>query len=223
MTLPHAGFEYLDLIDGDAIRILELQPARDHHSHLQCSLTTHRRTECYPYEALSYWWGPDDQGFESIVIDGGICNIQKQLVAALRHLRLQDKIRQIWADAVCINQRCKQEKSKQVGRMDATYRDAAKMLIWLGEESGRSRIAMKAIEQIGSLYGDQTLNGIHGQGLRLPTIDGRGPIVYLPAIRELLRREWFKHLWVSIYTYQCSSFIEAYRSFKKFVWHQGIP
>jgi hypothetical protein len=86
MVLPRAGFEYPDRIDSGAIRILGLQPAADFHSRMQCSLTTHRRTECGSYEALSYCLGIDDQRFESMVVNGGACILRRQLVAALQHL-----------------------------------------------------------------------------------------------------------------------------------------
>ena len=194
--MSRGGFEYLDLIDGNSIRVVEIKPAKHFHSQIQCDLLSSPRSACRAYEALSYCWGTADQGFECIVVNRGECNVRRSLAAALRHLRLEDQTRRIWADAVCINQRCKQEKSKQVGQMDVTYGEAAKVLVWLGEELGESRIAMKAIEKIGSHYKGQTLNDVHSQELVLPEIEGCGPEVHWPAIRELLQRKWFQRLWV---------------------------
>lgn len=196
MTLPNAGFDYQDLIDGDAIRILILHPAADSKTPLQCDLATSPRTACAAYEALSYCWGPEEQAFECVVINRGVCIIRQELATALRHLRRTDRVRRLWADAICINQRCKQEKSKQVDMMDITYQKAAKVLVWLGQQSEHSRLAMKAVEQIGSRFEGQTLEEIHSQELVLPEVEGHGPSFYLPAIRELMRREWFGRLWV---------------------------
>jgi hypothetical protein len=47
-------------------------------------------------------------------------------------LRLEDRKRLIWADAVCINQADDEEKSWQVRMMGDVYRNADRVLIWLG-------------------------------------------------------------------------------------------
>ena len=194
--MSRVEFEYQDLIDGNAIRVLEIKPAEDIHIQIHCDIVSSPRTTCRPYEALSYWWGTADQGVECIVVNQGECNVGKELAAALRHLRLKDQTRRIWADAVCINQHCTQEKSSQVGQMDSTYKDAANVLVWLGQDSGQSRLGMNAIEKIGSQYKGQALNDVHSQELVLPEVEDCGPQIYLPAIRELLQRQWFRRLWV---------------------------
>lgn len=196
MALPNAGFDYQDLIDEDAIRILILHPAANFKTLIQCDLITSPRTPDPAYEALSYCWGSEEQGFESVVVNGGICNVRQGLATALRHLRLTDQPRRLWADAICINQRCRQEKSKQIDRMDTTYQKAAKVLVWLGKEEEQSRLGMKAIEQMGSHFKGQTLKEVHSQELLLPSVEGYGPSTYLPAIRAIMRREWFSRLWV---------------------------
>ncbi|KAG4436713.1 hypothetical protein IFR05_007796 [Cadophora sp. M221] len=113
------------------------------------------------YEALSYCWGdpadpgmmwcqfeetaiekedPEDMGTPIPVLgwweDGrekdGLIWINQNLLAALFRLRLEDRKRLIWADSVCINQTDDEEKSWQVRMMGDIYRNAERVLIWLG-------------------------------------------------------------------------------------------
>jgi hypothetical protein len=63
--------------------------------------------------------------------------VTRNLAAALRCLRpatLNDSNDQlpIWIDAVCIDQENIDERTKQVRRMRSIYRDAERVVIWLG-------------------------------------------------------------------------------------------
>jgi hypothetical protein len=50
------------------------------------------------------------------------------------HIRFPDRRRFIWADAICINQSDLQERSQQVRLMGNIYRNAERVLIWLGPD-----------------------------------------------------------------------------------------
>src|SRR4051812_31986925 len=55
------------------------------------------------YEAVSYVWG-QNLDVRKIFLNGHIVLITANLEAALRHIRLEDKPRILWVDAICINQ-----------------------------------------------------------------------------------------------------------------------
>jgi hypothetical protein len=69
-------------------------------------------TEPPPYEALSYVWGAPGVKKE-IIVDGHYLEVTVNLENALRRLRC-DKPRQLWADAVCIDQNNEEEKRTQL-------------------------------------------------------------------------------------------------------------
>jgi hypothetical protein len=118
------------------------------------------------YEALSYAWGPQGS-FSKILVcapDGAaatasILSIGPALKIALRHLRYADRPRRLWVDAVCINQMDNEEKDSQVKRMAEIYRQAGRVMVWLGPASyvENSALAMSAIRFLGSqvVYGQR--------------------------------------------------------------------
>lgn len=83
------------------------------------------------YEALSYVWGEEIHR-ESLICNGGSLQITPNLAEALQCLRYPDRPRRLWADAVCINQNCQDEKSRQVAYMRLVYKYARRVVIWLG-------------------------------------------------------------------------------------------
>jgi hypothetical protein len=90
--------------------------------------------ETMDFEALSYVWGDRTQTSE-IIIDTYTKLVSTNLEKALRSLRRNAK-RRLWVDALCINQNDDDERSSQVRIMADIYRDAKRVLVWLGE-SGR--------------------------------------------------------------------------------------
>ena len=85
------------------------------------------------YEALSYVWG-DAMVTTTLSLNGQTYQVTTNLEAALRALRLQDKDRLIWIDAICINQTSIQERNQEVPRMGQIYRRARHVIIWMGRE-----------------------------------------------------------------------------------------
>ena len=99
------------------------------------------------YTALSYTWsGPVSQC--SIIIGGVPLHITANLELALRRIRGPDRPKNIWIDAICINQHDNEEKSVQVLLMGDIYANAARTIVWLGEQSADSDIAMDLIHSL---------------------------------------------------------------------------
>ena len=122
------------LLFPDSIRILELAPAASEPSELSGRLRSYRLSdESLEYEALSYVWG-DIAEPARFDCDGVALYITKNLENALRQLRLSDRPRYLWIDAVCINQNSTLERGHQVRLMRNIYKRAKTVLIWIGKE-----------------------------------------------------------------------------------------
>ena len=157
---------YEELEFEDSIRLIELRPANDRNAHLTCSFTQQRlpkpnqknpdktlnkfgaTAKSNPtYEAISYVWG--EPVFNDILYSSKGCfKITASLAAALRHFRLPNKTRRLWADAVCINQANDEEKGKQVAQMGAVYGGASQVVVWLGESTEDTRQALSDIQRL---------------------------------------------------------------------------
>ncbi|KAM0818145.1 putative heterokaryon incompatibility protein or allele protein [Seiridium cardinale] len=121
--------------DPVVVQKAELKP-KD--TDLEIELSVHRFEECPEYEALSYSWG-NPKGQKYIVkCNGHEFHALTSLRNALRALRLPDKPRTLWIDAICINQnsdtRAVTERSQQLQMMQDVYRHAKKTVVWLGLE-----------------------------------------------------------------------------------------
>lgn len=140
-------YEYEPLLTPTTIRILLLEPGTGeaplvgelHHVSKRWDMTSYRMSSQTAdshqirYEALSYVWGSSDLS-SSIATRGGVIPLTANLDEALRRVRDRDRIRRIWADGVCINQNDLKERGHQVRLMGHIYKDAEKVLIWLGPD-----------------------------------------------------------------------------------------
>jgi Heterokaryon incompatibility protein (HET) len=157
------------------------------------------------YQALSYCWG-DPEDTEMISCDDVMVPVTRSLEAALRNLRLRDRPRMLWADAVCINQRNVSERSHQVSIMALIYKYAAQVVVWLGEASPTSESAFWLLHRLADadenfagapgpfgLYGLPELGEFLGTDISLLARYRRGP---LKALQDHLLRPWFTRLWV---------------------------
>ncbi|TID26312.1 hypothetical protein E2P81_ATG00787 [Venturia nashicola] len=99
----------------------------------RCTLHTVSLDDKPEYEALSYVWG-DLSKRAGVVVDGICTMVTVTLQRALRRLRLIDKPRIIWADALCINQGDIAERGHQVGMMKDVYSACTRCVIWFEEE-----------------------------------------------------------------------------------------
>ncbi|KAI9154755.1 Ubiquitin carboxyl-terminal hydrolase [Paramyrothecium foliicola] len=74
-------------------------------------------------------------------------SVGQSLFEALQSMRLVDKERTLWIDAICIDQANLQERNQQVRRMGEIYRQATRVLVWLGQSSESSRAAFSFVRQ----------------------------------------------------------------------------
>ncbi|KAH6689850.1 heterokaryon incompatibility protein-domain-containing protein [Plectosphaerella plurivora] len=112
------------------IRLLILQTG-DAKDILQCNLGVVNLDEAPAYEALSYVWGETTQDLNVHVAKQPMV-VTDNLHAALRHLRLPDRERTVWVDALCINQDDDEEKMHQVSMMSRIFQQCLRCIVWLG-------------------------------------------------------------------------------------------
>jgi len=115
------------------------------HLDIHCTFDLACLDETPEYEALSYVWGDDTTRFR-VAVDNSPFFVTPNLYSALRHLRLKDRDRVLWIDALCINQADEAERTHQVSCIGDIYREASSVIVWLGEESASSEIAMDFLE-----------------------------------------------------------------------------
>jgi hypothetical protein len=196
-------FEYDRRLCGDAIvqtiRIVDLLPG-DSTDPIACRLKYISLDDRPKYEAISYCWGDQVPDVE-IECNKGRMKITKNLSDALRTFRKPDTIVPLWADAICINQKDKDEKTCQMPLMGKIYGQASKVKIWLREES-QEEDCKTAFQLIGKLY-----------TVSVGFKDGREPNIHLqhtlatlglPDVFDLrwssvcclLKRPWFYRVWV---------------------------
>ncbi|KAI1398394.1 heterokaryon incompatibility protein-domain-containing protein [Hypoxylon fuscum] len=164
------------------------------------------------FEALSYVWGPQENPEQVKVVDTasshqrvnslGSILVGRNLVVALRHLRSKDNPRKLWVDALCINQDDTKEREGQVGLMRDIYRLAARVVVWLGQATNGSRLALSALGHLGAQV-EVTIDGLKvpSPGAEEVTwVDDRVTPPYAEQtweeIHDLLARSWFSRLWV---------------------------
>jgi hypothetical protein len=81
-------------------------------------------TQLPAYEAVSYAWGPEEANSYRVVVVShsqsglgrplGWLPVRQNLRSALQYLRLEDRPRPMWIDAVCIDQNDMEQKGHQV-------------------------------------------------------------------------------------------------------------
>jgi hypothetical protein len=109
------------------IRLLVLPPS--HEKGLKCELVLADWATAR-YEALSYAWGSSVL-CRQIEINGQRFAVRDNLHAALLNLR-RPHARALWIDAVCINQSDVAERADQVAQMQDIFRQANRVVVWLG-------------------------------------------------------------------------------------------
>ncbi|PTB66809.1 hypothetical protein BBK36DRAFT_1158765 [Trichoderma citrinoviride] len=168
----------------------------------------YERGDAVAYEALSYTWGPPDVR-ENIFIDGRQLSVTVNLYLALQQLRQRDEDRILWIDAICIDQQNLKERGHQVQQMGDIYKQADRVLFWLGAGTDETDIFIKSMQllhrlcirypckscklddsrwedlwkdvqlQLKATHGNSNLESRQRQGLEI-----------------ILDRPWFRRVWI---------------------------
>ncbi|OTB03860.1 hypothetical protein M426DRAFT_23382 [Hypoxylon sp. CI-4A] len=204
-------YDYIDSEKGE-IRLLELSPAPEHSSPIECALRLVKLGDNPNFEALSYTWGGKGAG-QHIFLNGLEFPVFENLEAVLRRLRYPNKPRTVWIDALCINQDDLEERASQVKLMRAVYETAVGVVIWLGEPSAgaelglnrltasnlatrstRNREAHWAVER--ELFGNAGETTAEVGSWFSPSAERMRTELERDEIRELLCRPWWSRVWI---------------------------
>jgi hypothetical protein len=89
-----------------------------------------------------------------ITMDGQNMEVTRNLYQALLHLRDDPKedragdTRVLWVDAICIDQKNNAEKGEQIRSMARIYKQATRVLMWLGESDEKVDLAFDTVEEL---------------------------------------------------------------------------
>ncbi|KAI0008562.1 heterokaryon incompatibility protein-domain-containing protein [Xylariaceae sp. FL0662B] len=182
-------FRYEPLKEDDAIRLLELEPSHSSEDPVRCKLIHADRSESFQYEILSCDWRSKAKADTvPISINGQTFDAPSEVWAALHKVRLEDRPRLLWTDAICIDQHLEEsgksvdeeERNQQVSRLRDTYQNAVQLLVWLGRASDGSDLVFEHLEKCS---GHKHINWCHYRGETEQ------------AFLQLCKRSWFYSVW----------------------------
>ncbi|KAL5361270.1 ankyrin repeat-containing domain protein [Aspergillus floccosus] len=156
-----------------------------------------------PYEALSYTWGSMIKS-DTILIDGKMSEVTSNLYIAMQYLRFKDRDRVMWIDALCIDQGNAEERGHQVLHMPEIYKQAERVIIWLGGATDETNLIMDAMRQLQEVslrhaFNSQTeLKGLLldlWSSIQPNWEDGSLRARQREGLEALLERAWFRRVW----------------------------
>jgi hypothetical protein len=200
---------YSDL-SGDSFRLLHFLDDTG----LSCTMQTHSRLETPPYICLSYAWGrspSENSPAYSMTLNDTPFSVQQNLYDALRHLgkHVRKRGQAFWVDAICINQKDKDERGVQVQQMKEIYERSTAVFAWLGVpyDDDKTRLAVILMRHFDDLKRDfkqKRKDGPHDDMSRLvsPThmhfFSAPGSKVW-PAwegLDGMLSQEYWRRVWI---------------------------
>lgn len=183
-SLPSYTYEPLDR-ETDSVRMLHFVPAPPDDDRIYCELEPYPISQCPPYIALSYTWGPNNPSHE-IVLHGALFLVRENLWLVLQRLQnlgtdipvgtpmLRQKMCDcFWIDAICINQEDDLERSYQVNRMGKIFSTTRFAVVWLGKE-----------------------DNIFNTAVERPKNPSTEPQVWREALGALSSRSYWRRMWI---------------------------
>lgn len=176
----------------DEIRILELSSGRGDEA-LHGTLRKERLKHFADYEALSYTWADYEAGASSarhssssaiyLGVFWDILQITPNCAKALRRLRFPRRTRCIWVDSICIDQENESECTHQVKLMRSIYSNACTVLVYVGERSESSDLAMNLLRRPKLLDSLSTENTEKASAA-------------ISSLQSFFQRPYFSRMWI---------------------------
>ncbi|KAK2597777.1 hypothetical protein N8I77_012541 [Diaporthe amygdali] len=193
-----AGYTYTRLRRRE-FRLLRLHPAEPGGA-LHCSLVTDSIDTPSSYEALSYCWGVSEPAQRILIsdeLDSGFTSpthfqVGPNLYSALHAVRMPNRPRVVWVDALCINQVDREEKNNQVSMMHEIYSKACQVIIWLGSPDPSSEFLFANLHQVfrPGFFSD---GGDNGNAVSDPGFVSR----MKQALTDLFSRPYWERAWIA--------------------------
>lgn len=162
---------------------------------LRCTLKTVSLNDQPAFHALSYVWGSGTERGH-VNINGHVVPVTSSLATILTQFRshhydfLQLHSIPLWIDALCINQADLEERTQQVLLMGKIYRQASRVLLWIGEGDESSDHAFDRM-------GDATFRASCSElktTTRVPTLDEVK--VKIIIAENLEQRRYWTRTWI---------------------------
>jgi hypothetical protein len=197
MDVNVSGYEYVPMFADREVRILRLEAAAQHDEPLIASLITRLlqddpESPSLRYDCVSYCWGTSGKS-KSLLCYGHVLDITENVDMMLRHLRKPTRPRNLWVDAICIDQSNDEEKSQQVQLMGAIYERASKVHIWMGPALVEDNIP--SVFALLQRYALNTNIAPYSNEVDKPSLSGRT----VASLASFLTREWFNRRWVRLH------------------------
>ncbi|KAF2675777.1 HET-domain-containing protein [Lentithecium fluviatile CBS 122367] len=147
------------------------------------------------FAALSYVWG-DMNATARIYVNGHPMYVTANLERVLREFRNAGEFSgrfRLWVDALCINQRDLDERANQVQRMPEIYRAAWTVVVWLGDSTPRSTLALQFVRDLVT-FKDASCERELEHSLREDP-HFLGSLQWL-GLHELMERPYWYRLWI---------------------------
>lgn len=179
----------------DQIRLLQFVQDGDH---ISAILKAFPIEEPLPrYRSITYTWVVDGK-YDSattfmVEIDGCLLPVLSSLQPFFQALRVKGMLldgKWWWIDSICIDQTNFEERSQQVQLMQQIYQQAEQVIVWLGEPSSDSDLAMDFIKFL-----DKTTRRklSVAEVRRLLQRDHYRP--QWTALTNFLSRKWWSRIW----------------------------
>ena len=211
MATSHKGeiYDYLDpSVKQIRLFIVDLQTADE--SVIEGRLMTIPLEKMKHAFALSYCWGPPEDGMVNIIVQGRCLPVPRNLKDALQHIgryirtnRKEEKHMAIWADAVCIHQADKAEKTSQIRHMRYIFENAKCVISWLGLAWKGGVIFSSLVQGLGRipLEDDQAQRAVFGRldqedFLRNATSDVKATGEIEMSFRHFFARTNWSRVWI---------------------------
>jgi hypothetical protein len=184
-------------LGGDEIRLLTLASGLPN-TRIQCFLEVVSLDRIGTYDGLFYTWGVEISNID-ISLKNHSMPVTRNLYQALEALRLTTHPRKLWVDALCINQADLEERASQVNIMRQIYKEAKKVIVWLGPQADNSDLAIDLFQKLSSIRQKHLDFAPYGIILREDLPKAGLPDSFEPAwaaVNSLLGRSWFSRVWV---------------------------
>jgi hypothetical protein len=147
--------------------------------------------------AISYRWDASGPS-RTVQLQNQTREVTDNVFRMLDDLRLPSRKRNVWIDAISINQADDEEKAAQVQLMRHVYRQAQQVIIWLdckGLEDAASAIVSACLWTERKSRNASTLpdNNNH---LQQVFVSENPNVEWKAAFHELLKHAWFDRMWV---------------------------
>ncbi|KAL9617414.1 MAG: hypothetical protein Q9160_007771 [Pyrenula sp. 1 TL-2023] len=200
-------YTYTPLNNNVHTRIIELEPSDVPDGALRCRIVQFSLDDDplrltndidLSYEAISYAWGSSELS-QNLIVNDSLLRVTASLADALRQFRRKSGVRRLWADAVCIHQRDEVEKTKQILLMPRIYREAYRVLVWLGSQRDRRSVHSSIRLLNGSLrsldFFRQRPNSTDFKP-NLSTEHKNFAYTIRRCLEDLLQFPWFSRRWI---------------------------